>query len=67
MKLTEAFDGEILERAKIFGLTPDMVNKLYKSKDMEKLIFTWVKTGTINFATFKKLLVYLVEAYLVEA
>jgi len=62
MKLTEAFDGEILERAKIYGLTPDMVNKLYKSKDMEKLVFTWVKTGAINFATFKKLLVYLVEA-----
>lgn len=61
MKLDQMYDEEVLEQSKIFGLQPDMVKKLRKVVDKEKLVYEWVKTDYVNLATFKKLLVYLIE------
>lgn len=61
MRLTEMYDDEVVERAKVFGLHPDMVAKLYKG-DPVKLTYMWVKQGHIDLKTFNKLLRYISES-----
>lgn len=56
----EVVDPDLQELAKEFGLSYDMIVKLYNG-DPEKLVYQWAKTGHINYGTFRKLLRYLVE------
>ena len=55
-----AVDPDLKELAREFGLSYDMVVVLHNG-DPEKLVYEWVKTGHVNYGTFRKLLRYLVE------
>jgi hypothetical protein len=55
------YSPDVLERAKEFQLSPDLVFKLYNG-DPVKLTYMWVKQGHIDFKTFNKLLRYISES-----